>query len=214
MEEHPVSSKVKSTWPRTLIRVLLAVVIAVGLFSWWASNVGRGFLEARRGLLFLEGQRELDGRWVFSKVGTGDEDAPDPPWTASSSFMQIRLQASSMGRTDLGEWSSWRASHWLVTSISSDGDDVWIFGDDPSLLDEGMVSALDEFMLVTIIPHSDEVGIWPKVPPHSVSRHASVLWWTARQRRMSIVKFTAVVTTCVMLGVVISCALVPRRRKE
>lgn len=187
---------------------MLAIVIASALFTWWVTNVGRGFLESHSSTLFLDAQRQHDGQWMLSQSGAGNVDAPDPPIPVAPENVRIRVQKSTMGRTDMGAWSSWRASNWVTTSISEQRGEIWNYGDDPSSLDEILINALDELMLVTIIPASDTLVIWPNVSPDSVQRNGSVLWWIARQSKTSIPTFAAIVAMCLALGIVASCAVI------
>lgn len=115
-----------------------------------------------------------------------------------------------MGRTDMGEWSSWRASNWSVIWMMRGDGKVWDIGDHEDLCDETLTTSLNQYVLTTIIPQSEALAIWPDVPPDSIHRDGSELCWTAWQHKASALKFAAIVTISLIIGVGVSCALVTR----
>ncbi len=117
-----------------------------------------------------------------------------------------------MGRTDMGEWSSWRASNWTVIWMVRGDGATWGLGEKDTLRDEVLGAALSDFVIGAVVPASDALAIWRDIPPESISRSGKELQWSVWQHKTRVIKLVAIIAVCALIGLAVSRALIPYRK--
>jgi len=157
-----------------LIQVLVFVVVSAVstillMFFALVLNPGRGFLPSSRGYYDIDLELSRDGGWHVTRSA----EVKEHDWTHPRAGVRVYLQESSMGRWDAGEFSAWRARHWMIEdAIDASGApiDVGNGATDASQLPEGLRDALVLHVERVIIPHSALWEMWPHGDQRSAPR--------------------------------------------
>lgn len=209
---------------RKVVRCVLAAVIAVAVFIFWQSSLGRGFLPAMSRTLWLQATEQASGDWTIVLKQIGEEPPEEPALSGGLRVVSFCVDEHSMGRTNPATWSEWRASTWRLYRVRV-GSEAWAHWEDRTDLHGGRLeSALIKHIETEIIPGSPAQDVWPDIraPAHRVyplragrlddqSGYASWSMWERRHHPWHAV-FTA--SFCLIVGIAAACVVLPAQPSD
>lgn len=201
---------------RWVARIIVAASVAVFVIMVIHRSIeGRGFLSSVRRTVFLEARRQDEtAQWVFTLIAEGNEGMSDLNNPAESNCLIMRIQESSMGRTNSGGLDAWRASHWFLMSVADVEQICYWTECSDTYKNEQFFAILDTYMRDVVIPKSAALNVWPDIEPRSVSSHLDDGLWTAYQDRYSWSGHAAIILISLGVGVLVSMWVLPRHPRR
>ena len=187
---------------RRVVRILVAIALALIAFVIWSSNVGRGFLPGWRVEIFVV----LDPTTADGIRFATEEQVMDGRGTQ---FPTLRLIEQSMGRTDTGLGGRWRSAVWWIDGVVLPDGEWQAWEDAVELRTAETDAAVRHFVEEKIVSCSRAWETWPRRPDELIEFDDTVWMWSCKQRR-STPRFPVVAGLASMLiGALAAAVLLP-----
>ncbi|MBM4114005.1 MAG: hypothetical protein FJ253_11665 [Phycisphaerae bacterium] len=167
-------------WVKSFHRIaaaLIGVVAAAIAFGTWVSD--RQERLPGYGLqMWIDAIPQGDGTWQLSPFAVDDGF----PYPDTDGVVRVQVTERGRGRAQEGRYGSFRHAHWVVgVGLTSDRDEIDIFGADASPSHETLRSAMIEHVEKVVIPSARAHDYWPEIPLRVT--YSGNGWWFAGQHR-------------------------------
>lgn len=191
---------------RRFVRIMLMAALGVVLCM-YVLNVGnRGFLPQSHRTIWLTASPTATSSWDVSILGASD----DPPEHPAGQYL-IGIQEQSMGRRNPG-MQRWRSNTWIVVWASDDDGRDLIEPRGFGLIDDGLQSAIGEFVVQDLAPDSVALGHWPTTSGVWRNNTDEAVWryW---QERTNWVLLSICLIGSLLVSVLVVSLLIPAKRR-